>query len=149
MTSWSGYVGFREKTPNNFTESLFDFGVFTVNKLISRHNNLFGSNMAIRKSIWLLVRDDVRDSMDYWEDLEIASALSAIGVDSVVSKQKLIDISYRGGRTSASRFHHRMLGGIRTYWKRNKPAAIFGAPWAYLALVLVTLWRLATAPFQR
>jgi glycosyltransferase involved in cell wall biosynthesis len=140
--AWSGYIGFKENTLTNIAVRVFNIAAFDVNKAISGHNNLFGSNMALRSTVWASVKNDVRDSMDYWEDLEIACALNEIGINPIIEKKTLLNISYRGGQTSFRKFHRRMNGGIRTYWKRNKIASILSIPLAYSALFSVTIWRL-------
>lgn len=54
---------------------------FKLNKLILRHENLFGPNFSLRRKVWRQVRDDIcHDDRKVHEDLDLTIHIARYGV---------------------------------------------------------------------
>lgn len=74
---------------------LLDLLAFRVNRLTLGHHFLFGSNMALPRSVWLDVRDSVCNRTDIHEDIDIAVHIHDLHVPIVYDRKLQVGIKLR------------------------------------------------------
>ncbi|MGX6510870.1 glycosyltransferase [Rhodococcus sp. SJ-2] len=79
------------------------------------YRNLHGANMAIRRSAWERVREDVSVAPDIHEDLDLALCLGAAEVPIVQLSDMRVDISPRRALTPPREFGSYIESGVKTF----------------------------------
>src|SRR5690606_2070214 len=80
---------------------------------------LFGSNSAIRRSAWMAVWDDVCQTRDVHEDLDLAIHLAQNGFNILYDKRLLAGTSARRYDDSFKSFRHYMGMYLNSYRKHG------------------------------
>lgn len=79
------------------------------------YRNLHGANMAIRRTAWERVREDVSVAPDIHEDLDLALCLGAAEVPIVQLSDMRVDISPRRALTPPREFGSYIESGVKTF----------------------------------
>ena len=114
----SGPVGYHDMPFPNFTRELEDRLLRTAR--LGRYKFLMGANMAIRRSAWELVRDELCNQPFIFEDIDIAIHLERHNISpayfssmkAAVSSRRFQDnpvdfMRYIGGHTRTLEYHNR------------------------------------------
>ena len=117
VSGWSGYVYSTELNPvfAPLAIRVFNAVTFRAVRLISGVTFLFGSNMAIRKSVWAAIRSDVTMRNDFWEDLDISILAKRSGANITIDRTPRVSISSRSANVKPLRFYKRLYGQSRVY----------------------------------
>lgn len=86
-----------------------------TDKLSVKSKFLYGSNMAIRRSAWESVRDEVCHDDDYHEDLDLAIHLTQNDLTIFFDKNMIVGISLRRMESSPNEFRKYMSLYSATY----------------------------------
>ena len=86
-----------------------------IDKLSSKAKFLFGSNMAIRRDAWLVMRDVVCHESIYHEDLDLAIHLTDYDYDIRFNKKMIAGVSSRRMESSPNEFRKYMKMYSATY----------------------------------
>ncbi len=130
-----GYT--REGRLNRTIAGIGNFGFFTINKIITGHYPLLGSNFVVSKNVWNKVGRNLSLRTDLFEDVELGLLAVAAGYNTSLVRKHNTQISIRFLDIGAKNLHRRLLGWPKTYWKYKKLAAILSVPLIYIFLVLV------------
>ncbi|RJO76728.1 glycosyltransferase [Nocardia panacis] len=117
---------------------LLKFGLWIQHrrgKLGGQIGNLYGPNMALRRTAWEQVREDTQVRIDVAEDLDLALCLSKRGLRIDQVEQMRAQTSARRRRTSPGRWWKFQMIGLRTLADHNfgvtrQARAIVVASWA-------------------
>ncbi|MGF7124906.1 glycosyltransferase family 2 protein [Rhodococcus sp. TAF43] len=104
--------------------------------------NLYGANMALRKSTWEKVRDASSSELDVHEDVDLALCIVQAGVEIAQLSDMRVAISPRRALTPPHEFVRYVTAGANTYSRHDLMSAririLLGVQWiahagAYLA----------------
>jgi glycosyltransferase involved in cell wall biosynthesis len=113
---------------------------FRMNRLLMRHYILFGSNMAIPKSLWQAVRNDVCHRTDIHEDLDLAIHAHRAGYQITYHEDFRVGIKMRRVRSDRRKLMANNLlwpQTLRVHGMRTWVLGLLGAFIMYLAVPLV------------
>ncbi len=128
----------------------FNTMTFFINKLLSGHHMLFGSNYAMHASVWQRIKNDVSNDPSLWEDLNAAQVVAEHSFTIGHLPKRLVGISVRGADISAWRFAMRLVAWTRTYWLHNKLAACLSVGPVIVSIVCALMVRpFAAIGYQR
>lgn len=99
---------------------------FRVNRLLMGHYILFGSNMALPKSIWDVVKNDVCHDPDIHEDLDLAIHVHRAGFQITYRESLKVGVKMRRVRTNRKELWSNLLWWPKTLKKHGKKTWIFG-----------------------
>ena len=74
---------------------ILDLLAFRVNRLALGHHFLFGSNMAMPRTVWQGVRNSVCNRTDIHEDIDIAVHIHEVGVPIVYDRRLQVGVKLR------------------------------------------------------
>lgn len=87
-----------------------------IDKLSTKSKFLFGSNMAIRREAWRIMRDVVCHDTAYHEDLDLAIHLTDYNYNIYFEKRMIAGVSSRRMESSPSEFRRYMKMYSATYY---------------------------------
>ncbi len=109
--------GYSYDTRFSYPARLMGFVTFTTNRFISGFYPLWGSNFAIKKSVWLDVASASHDRRELWEDFELGILLHDHGYKAAYEPALSVGYSARSVfQLSLWRSMAYQLRAPRTYW---------------------------------
>jgi glycosyltransferase involved in cell wall biosynthesis len=78
--AWTGDAVFTNVPVPRLVSSVYNWMVFKMNKVLTGHAALWGSNMALPAGVWRLVAAEVCHTNDIHEDLDLSIHLHRLGV---------------------------------------------------------------------
>lgn len=88
--------------------------VFRLNRLLLGHHITWGSNMAVPRKLWQVVRSQVCHLSDIHEDIDLSIHLHRAGFKMVYQKRQLVNCRLRRVRSN-----RRWLWGNLQWWPRT------------------------------
>lgn len=127
------------------TERIFKSFILFSNKLLTKDDTLFGTNMAIRREAWQAIRNDVCRKADIMEDMDIGLHLQRRGYRVRMAPDARVTFSGRRLLTSPWAFLRYNSMWPLTYWHHGcRLTAIMTWPLAILGWLLQTItWPIA------
>lgn len=126
---------------------------FRFNRLLMGHYILFGSNMALPRSLWKAVKKNVCHDPDVHEDLDLAIHLHRLGYDITYRDSLRVGTKMRRVRSERGQLWRNLLWWPRTLRRHGKKTWVFGLVGAtviYLVAPFETIFekiaRLLTLP---
>lgn len=122
------------------TEFIYDVFIIQSNRLISKGDTLFGTNMAIRRDAWHAISDQTCRRASIMEDLDIGLHLRQRGYLVKTAPAARVAFSARRMLTSPLQYFRYSHMWPATYWHHGmKVIAILTWPLMVLGVVLQTL----------
>ena len=100
QTAWSGGALFYNVRFRRLVSTLYDWVEFPVNKLITGHPSLWGSNMAVPRKLWDEVKDEVCPEQNLHEDLDLSIHIHGMGHEIVYERRVKVGVELRPAHSS-------------------------------------------------
>jgi glycosyltransferase involved in cell wall biosynthesis len=100
QTAWTGGALFYNVRLPRVVSAIYDVLVFQFNRLLAGHPTLWGSNMALPRTLWQEVADDVCTRNDIHEDLDLAIHLHRRGYRIIYDRHTKVHVQLRRVRSS-------------------------------------------------
>jgi glycosyltransferase involved in cell wall biosynthesis len=113
-TAWTGGALFYNVRFPRLVSGIYDLLVFRFNWLLAGHPTLWGSNMALPRTLWKEVRGEVCLRNDIHEDLDLAIHIHRHGSRIVYDKRIKVHVQLRRVRSS-----RRELWRYLQWWPRT------------------------------
>lgn len=113
-TAWTGGPLFYNVRFPHIVSGIYDLMAFGFNWLLIGHPTLWGSNMALPKTLWQQVRDDICLRNDIHEDLDLAIHVHRHAQRIVYDRHAKVHVQLRRVRSS-----RRELWGYLQWWPRT------------------------------
>jgi glycosyltransferase involved in cell wall biosynthesis len=107
-----------------------------LSRLFAGHTVLWGSNFAMRRSIWKQVKDGVHYQRNIWEDYDLSFHLAPLGRIQYLSNMK-VRCSFRAGHRPLKQqleYQYRCIRTFSLHYGRTRVALLFLA-WSSMLLV--------------
>ncbi|HSX30888.1 MAG TPA: glycosyltransferase family 2 protein [Candidatus Saccharimonadales bacterium] len=121
QTAWSGGALFYNVRFPRLVSALYDWVEFPVNRLITGHPSLWGSNMALPKRLWAEVRTEVCTESNLHEDLDLSIHLHDHGHKIVYDRRVKVGVELRPARSSPAEVWEYLKMWPRTLAKHDVP----------------------------
>ena len=113
-SAWTGGPLFYNVRFRHIVSGIYDLLAFGFNWLLIGHPTLWGSNMAIPRTMWLELKDDVCLRNDIHEDLDLAIHVHRRGFKITYDAHAKVHVQLRRVRSS-----RRELWGYLQWWPRT------------------------------
>jgi len=118
-TAWSGGALFYNVRFPRLVSTAYDWVAFSVNRLLTGHPSLWGSNMALPKELWTQIRTEVCTQPNLHEDLDLSIHVYAKGYAVVCDRHVKVGVELRPARFSPTEVWEYLRMWPRTLAKHN------------------------------
>lgn len=94
-TAWSGGALFYNVRFPRLVSMAYDWVAFSVNRVLTGHPSLWGSNMALPKELWTQIRTEVCMQRNLHEDLDLSIHVYAKGYAIVCDRRVKVGVELR------------------------------------------------------
>jgi glycosyltransferase involved in cell wall biosynthesis len=118
-TAWTGGALFYNVRFPRSVSIAYDWVAFSVNRVLTGHPSLWGSNMALPKELWTQIRSEVCTEPNLHEDLDLSIHVYAKGYAIVSDKRVKVGVELRPAHFNAAEVWEYLRMWPRTLAKHN------------------------------
>ena len=119
QTAWSGGALFYNVRFPRLVSTLYDWVEFPVNRLITGHPSLWGSNMALPKTLWVEASDELCIESNLHEDLDLSIHVHDKGHKIVYDRRVKVRVELRPAHSSPGKVWEYLKMWPRTLAKHH------------------------------
>jgi len=118
-TAWSGGARFYNVRFPRLVSTAYDWVVFPINKVLTGHPSLWGSNMALPRKLWSQVKMDVCMETNMHEDLDLSIHVHQHGYKVVFDRHSKVGVELRPAHSSPAQVWEYLRMWPRTLAKHH------------------------------